>query len=63
MVGAVGFEPTTPWSQTRCANRTTLHPDKSYTRELDRLSFSQMLCKDTYNNSNYQTNRLFFVLK
>lgn len=26
-VGVVGFEPTTPWSQTRCANRTALHPE------------------------------------
>ena len=27
IVGAAGFEPATPWSQTRCANRTALHPD------------------------------------
>ena len=27
MVGVVGFEPTTPCSQSRCANRTALHPD------------------------------------
>ncbi len=26
-VGVPGFEPGTPWSQTRCANRTALHPD------------------------------------
>ncbi len=26
-VGVVGFEPTTPWSQTRCANRTALYPE------------------------------------
>ena len=26
-VGAVGFEPTTPWSQTKCANRTALCPE------------------------------------
>ncbi len=26
-VGVAGFEPATPWSQTRCANRTALHPD------------------------------------
>ena len=25
-VGVIGFEPTTPWSQTKCANRTALHP-------------------------------------
>ncbi len=26
-VGVAGFEPTTPCSQSRCANRTALHPD------------------------------------
>ena len=26
-VGVKGFEPSTPWSQTRCANRTALHPE------------------------------------
>lgn len=26
-VGTVGFEPTTPWSQTKCANRTALCPE------------------------------------
>ena len=26
VVGVKGFEPSTPWSQTRCANRTALHP-------------------------------------
>ena len=25
-VGETGFEPATPWSQTKCANRTALHP-------------------------------------
>ena len=27
LVGVVGFEPTTPCSQSRCANRAALHPD------------------------------------
>ena len=26
-VGVAGFEPATPCSQSRCANRTTLHPE------------------------------------
>ena len=26
LVGVAGFEPTTPCSQSRCANRTALHP-------------------------------------
>lgn len=26
-VGVIGFEPTTLWSQTRCASQTALHPD------------------------------------
>ena len=29
MVGVKGFEPSTPWSQTKCANQTALHPEKS----------------------------------
>ena len=36
-VGVAGFEPTTPCSQSRCANRTALHP----------VHFFQMPCKDT----------------
>ncbi len=27
-VGVAGFEPTTPCSQSRCANRTALHPEE-----------------------------------
>ena len=27
MVGVKGFEPSTPWSQTKCANQTALHPE------------------------------------
>ena len=27
MVGVGGFEPPTPCSRSRCANRTALHPD------------------------------------
>ena len=30
-VGVAGFEPTTPCSQSRCANRTALHPEKLLT--------------------------------
>ena len=29
-VGVAGFEPTTPCSQSRCANRTALHPEWSF---------------------------------
>ncbi len=29
-VGETGFEPATPCSQSRCANRTALHPVRSY---------------------------------
>ncbi len=28
MVGVKGFEPSTPWSQTRCANQAALHSEK-----------------------------------
>ena len=27
MVGVKGFEPSAPWSQTKCANQTALHPE------------------------------------
>lgn len=30
LVGVAGFEPTTPCSQSRCANRTALHPEISF---------------------------------
>ena len=39
-VGVAGFEPTTPCSQSRCANRTALHPECK--------SFPQMRCKDSH---------------
>ena len=29
-VGVAGFEPTTPCSQSRCANRTALHPESFF---------------------------------
>ena len=29
LVRVVGFEPTTLWSQTRCANQTALHSDEN----------------------------------
>ena len=40
-VGIPGFEPGTPCSQSRCANRTALHPDNIV------RFVSQMRCKDT----------------
>ena len=30
LVGVAGFEPTTPCSQSRCANRTALHPERFF---------------------------------
>lgn len=30
LVGAAGFEPATPWSQTRCANRTAPRPEQFF---------------------------------
>ena len=39
LVGATGFEPTTPCSQSRCANRTALRPEKC-------LLFRKTECKD-----------------
>ena len=32
-VGVAGFEPATLWSQTRCANRTALHPEDLYPKK------------------------------
>jgi hypothetical protein len=33
MVGVIGFEPTTPCSQSRCASRTAPHPDQILIRD------------------------------
>ena len=33
-VGVAGFEPTTPCSQSRCANRTALHPELIFSKQL-----------------------------
>ncbi len=35
-VGVERFELPTPWSQTRCANRTALHPEKNQIKKLRR---------------------------
>ena len=43
MVSVVGFEPTTLWSQTRCANQTALHRDIN----LGTLSVPCHLCQDS----------------
>ena len=41
IVGVAGFEPTTPCSQSRCANRTALHPDniRLFTKAMQRYTF------------------------
>ena len=53
IVGVAGFEPTTPCSQSRCANRTALHPATF----LKGCSF-QKRCKDReyFLINNRQTN-------
>ena len=33
LVGVIGFEPTTLWSQTRCASQTAPHPDFMFRRK------------------------------
>ena len=38
-VGVAGFEPTTPCSQSRCANRTALHPEVSLSKAMQRYGF------------------------
>ena len=40
IVGVAGFEPTTPCSQSRCANRTALHPESA---SAGCLSFSKAM--------------------
>ena len=47
-VGVAGFEPTTPCSQSRCANRTALHPET--------FSYLEKRCKDT---AFFQFDKLF----
>ena len=49
-VGVAGFEPTTPCSQSRCANRTALHPETWLSTFV-----SQLRCKDTAFFLNPQT--------
>ena len=38
-VGVAGFEPTTPCSQSRCANRTALHPESFSLKAMQRYAF------------------------
>ena len=33
-IGVTGFEPATPWSQTRCSSQAEPHPDVSLKRSL-----------------------------
>ena len=40
-VGVVGFEPTAPCSQSRCANRAALHPESILKRYTFYISFPQ----------------------
>ena len=47
IVGAAGFEPATPCSQNRCANRTALRPDIHLA--IDLFFFSRDIsCPDIY---------------
>ena len=47
IVGAAGFEPATPCSQNRCANRTALRPDIHLA--IDLYFFSRAIsCPDIY---------------
>jgi hypothetical protein len=46
MVGVVGFEPTTPRSQSECASQTALYPDYGGRREIrtpDLMRVKQLL--------------------
>ena len=61
-VGATGFEPTTPCSQSRCANRTALRPVER-TRKSE--MFSRWLCKSNiifrfgHEQDSFFTNRTY----
>ena len=54
MVGKVGFEPTAPCSQSRCANQTALLPDKIKEQYKDQMIFLKI--------ENRSKSRLFFIL-
>ena len=45
MVGVVGFELTTPWTQTKCASQTALHPDtvKAKQETIEPASFAALI--------------------
>ncbi len=47
-VGVVGFEPTTPCSQSRCANRTALYPEFYFKRTP--IPWRSFLLKQEYAN-------------
>lgn len=40
MVGAKGFEPSTPWSQTKYSNQTELRPDYSIPKHFRNADYS-----------------------
>ena len=40
-VGVAGFEPTTPCSQSRCANRTALHPVQNFSFVIHRILIAE----------------------
>ncbi len=49
MVGVAGFEPATPCSQSRCANRTALHPEINTI-----IRYHYCGCKSTKRNEDHQ---------
>ena len=43
MVGAKGFEPSTPWSQTKYSNQTELRPDTKKLQNKRKLNYKTTL--------------------
>ena len=59
-VGVAGFEPTTPCSQSRCANRTALHPEWSFFQ--NRCKGNGLFCNlQIFGNLFFQSKHIYFL--
>ena len=61
IVGVAGFEPTTPCSQSRCANRTALHPEISFFCAGFGFTTLPILNRDALTGLRYTPKYLFFL--
>ena len=60
-VGVKGFEPSTPCSQSRCANRTALRPEDVFLKRDAKVHLCFLLCK--FLSKFFSKNAIFFVFR